>query len=67
MGLDFESKFYLVWIVSSVIIGLGGTILYKIIQDIKEKKVSMIKYVLVFLGSTVLGLAFEWGLLYLAL
>jgi len=67
MDLDFESKFFMVWIVSSVVIAIFGTLLYKVIQDTKQKKMSTVKYVVAFIVSLVMGLAFEWVLFYLAL
>ncbi|MDM1378561.1 hypothetical protein [Myroides marinus] len=67
MDLDFESKFFMVWIVSSVVIAIFGTLLYKVIQDAKQKKMSTVKYVVAFIVSLVVGLAFEWVLFYLAL
>ncbi|MDM1347187.1 hypothetical protein HX017_09355 [Myroides marinus] len=67
MDLDFESKFFMVWIVSSVVIAIFGTLLYKVIQDAKQKKMSTVKYVVAFIVSLVMGLAFEWVLFYLAL
>lgn len=67
MDLDFESKFFMVWIVSSVVIAIFGTLLYKVIQDAKQKKMSTVKYVVAFIVSLVTGLAFEWVLFYLAL
>lgn len=67
MDLDFESKFFMVWIVSSIVIAIFGTLLYKVIQDAKQKKMSAVKYVIAFVTSLVIGLAFEWVLFYLAL
>ncbi|KUF37839.1 hypothetical protein AV926_01770 [Myroides marinus] len=67
MDLDFESKFFMVWIVSSVVIAIFGTLLYRVIQDAKQKKMSTVKYVVAFIVSLVMGLAFEWVLFYLAL
>ncbi|MGL5274138.1 hypothetical protein SAMN04488018_102156 [Myroides marinus] len=67
MDLDFESKFFMVWIVSSVVIAIFGTLLYRVIQDAKQKKMSIVKYVVAFIVSLVMGLAFEWVLFYLAL
>lgn len=65
--MDYESKFYLVWVISSLIIGIGGTYLYKIIRDIKQEQVGKQKYVMIFLGSTVFGIALMRGVFYLAL
>lgn len=67
MDLDFESKFFMVWIVSSIVIAIFGTLLYRVIQDAKQKKMSTVKYVVAFIVSLVMGLAFEWVLFYLAL
>lgn len=67
MNLDFESKFFIVWIVSSFVIAIFGTVLYKVIQDIKQSKSSIVNYIIAFIVSLVIGLAFEWVLFYLAL
>lgn len=65
--MDYESKFYLVWVISSLIIGVGSTYLYKIIRDIKQEQVGRQKYATVFIGSTIFGIALMRGLFYLAL
>lgn len=67
MDLDYESRFYMVWILSSIVIGVFGAILYKVIQDIKKKEVTKVQYILAFIGSFIIALAFEWVLFYLAL
>lgn len=67
MDLDYESRFYMVWILSSIVIGVFGAILYKVIQDIKKKEVTKVQYTLAFIGSFIIALAFEWVLFYLAL
>ncbi|MDM1396715.1 hypothetical protein HX049_05950 [Myroides odoratimimus] len=67
MDLDYESRFYIVWILSSIVIGVFGAILYKVIQDIKKKEVTKVQYIFAFISSFITALAFEWVLFYLAL
>lgn len=67
MDVDFGSKFLIVWMVTGIVIGIFGTVFYKVVQDIKKKQMGKLQYVYAFVVSLLLGLIFEWGLFYLAL
>lgn len=67
MDVYFGSKFLIVWILSGIVIGIFGTVFFKVIQDIKQRKMGKLQYVYAFVISLLLGMIFEWGLFYLAL